>query len=702
MPYVYEDQIFKPKQTVLPQEGLVVPGNLSPWSRPILKNDDGSISNTRSISVETDEGEVLIPTVVDGKQLSEDEAISRYQDTGEHLGIFDSTEAANSYSEALHNEQARRIFRPDEELSDLQGIAAFRGAKTNLSDVLYEQFAQSFEENPIKATMRWNQLREDFHTGPHLTKEAADAQLTQAGLAGRLTVDVNGITQNALSTLIERKNVEIRRQEIFARSPGGFLEGSARLGVGLLTMASDPVTVAASFVPVVGQARYLKWLSATKSAWGRVGVRAGTGAIEGAVGNALIEPFIYASRRYEQADYDAVNSLMNVGFGALFGASLHTGVGALADVAKAFKFEGIAEAHGDPNFEFDFPREVLTGNETPFKIVEFARYQDIPVGELDRLSNMFDEVTSKGGTTAREIDSQGNSADALRFIISALRSSGKKFAVVDQDGKIVAALSYREKDGHIHGEFLGSTSPGAGRFLMKRMLDEARAKNLNIGLTPTPKARAFYKRLGFDETQHGMQFNARNQHIERTRESVGQAVQGEPINVIRPADDEADNITRLFEELKDLNRQANETTNPDQLSDLVRGAQDIQTELENLIGVDAVEMTLREMRGRQFAETGQEPTVPMSEIVVSPDPEIRQAIEQAEEVEKEISSDPVDDLDETLANAESDLAATESRLGIEEQDRKTDLDLEEVTEAASQATRWAKAAEIAENCLLRS
>ena len=89
--------------------GMLSQGNLDPWNRPALHNPDGSVSTTSSFSFGTKDGEVLIPSVVNGKRLSQEDAIDHYNKTGEHLGIFESPESADSYATWLHNEQARRM-----------------------------------------------------------------------------------------------------------------------------------------------------------------------------------------------------------------------------------------------------------------------------------------------------------------------------------------------------------------------------------------------------------------------------------------------------------------------------------------------------------------------------------------------------------------------------------------------------------------
>lgn len=95
----------KPKAQ--PPSGLIEAGNIDLHARPIVRNPDGSISTVRSMSVNFDGQEVLIPTVSDeGKVLSDNEAVDTYLRTGKHLGKFNTPEEASAYAESLHNEQA--------------------------------------------------------------------------------------------------------------------------------------------------------------------------------------------------------------------------------------------------------------------------------------------------------------------------------------------------------------------------------------------------------------------------------------------------------------------------------------------------------------------------------------------------------------------------------------------------------------------
>lgn len=89
-------------------KGMVEHGNINLLDRPTVKNKDGSISTVRTISIGTDQGEVLIPTVSDdGRLLSDDEAIALFEETGNHLGVFDNPDDATAYAESLHNQQEK-------------------------------------------------------------------------------------------------------------------------------------------------------------------------------------------------------------------------------------------------------------------------------------------------------------------------------------------------------------------------------------------------------------------------------------------------------------------------------------------------------------------------------------------------------------------------------------------------------------------
>jgi hypothetical protein len=81
-------------------------------NKPIasVKNQDGTISTVRTIGVNINGKEMLIPTVhPDGYIMSNDEAVERYKNTGEHFGEFDSPESSTKFAINLHNEHESKF-----------------------------------------------------------------------------------------------------------------------------------------------------------------------------------------------------------------------------------------------------------------------------------------------------------------------------------------------------------------------------------------------------------------------------------------------------------------------------------------------------------------------------------------------------------------------------------------------------------------
>jgi hypothetical protein len=81
-------------------------GNIDLTRQPRVLNPDGSISTVRSMSANFDGEEVLIPTTVGGRVVSDEEAIQEYLRTRRHLGKFKTPQEATAYADQLHNDYA--------------------------------------------------------------------------------------------------------------------------------------------------------------------------------------------------------------------------------------------------------------------------------------------------------------------------------------------------------------------------------------------------------------------------------------------------------------------------------------------------------------------------------------------------------------------------------------------------------------------
>lgn len=169
-------------------------------------------------------------------------------------------------------------------------------------------------------------------TEQRIAAEDARERVQAHGL--KLSIPEDGIPESALAELIERARAERIRNDVINRSPEGWHIALAKVGVALGTSLLDPLNVASVFVPVIGPARYSSMLARQSSALGRAGVRARVGAIEGTVGQALVEPIVYGSAQAEQADYDFTDSFIAIAFGTVLGGGLHTGAGAIGDAFR--------------------------------------------------------------------------------------------------------------------------------------------------------------------------------------------------------------------------------------------------------------------------------------------------------------------------------------------------------------------------------
>lgn len=107
-------------------EGVLEPGNIDLRRRPVVRNRDGSVSMARSFSVAKDGREYLIPTVSDeGRLLSDQEAIARFEKTGRHLGAFRTAQDAVEYADKLDREQ-EILYAANPE--DFKGVEVQKGS----------------------------------------------------------------------------------------------------------------------------------------------------------------------------------------------------------------------------------------------------------------------------------------------------------------------------------------------------------------------------------------------------------------------------------------------------------------------------------------------------------------------------------------------------------------------------------------------
>ncbi|MGE4077406.1 MAG: hypothetical protein AB7F22_17760 [Reyranella sp.] len=229
---------------------------------------------------------------------------------------------------------------PDVEEIDAQYLPS------TLGSVLGATASQAFDDAPLLSSIPKAVELDLARTRYAWTQKKFTHDEAKAYVEGDLGLpsdwlDKKDYNKMELDILGRRKREELARRDILGRDPGGFLRGSARLATALGVSVLDPINVASAFIPVISQERYAALLARQSSALGRAGVRVGVGAAEGAVGAAAIEPLTYAVHEQEMADYTMADSLINVGFGGVFGSVLHVGAGAIGDVAARGRLQQI-------------------------------------------------------------------------------------------------------------------------------------------------------------------------------------------------------------------------------------------------------------------------------------------------------------------------------------------------------------------------
>jgi hypothetical protein len=100
-------QSFRPEQAIMSPytQGMMGQGNIDLANRPRIPTKNGGYQTVYTMTAGIDNGKVvLLPRIVNGKILSEQEALNHYRKSGEHMGLFHSQKAADAYDKKLHKD----------------------------------------------------------------------------------------------------------------------------------------------------------------------------------------------------------------------------------------------------------------------------------------------------------------------------------------------------------------------------------------------------------------------------------------------------------------------------------------------------------------------------------------------------------------------------------------------------------------------
>ena len=168
----------------------------------------------------------------------------------------------------------------------------------------------------------------EFTGSPALSLDEQTRIIKESGLEGHVKAQ-EGYNAEALNIVMQDKQDEIDRALTREQAPAWMAPFGFAAGLG--TSFLDPINIASSFVPVLGEQRVMRMLANASGAGGRAAVRAGVGAVEGAVGAAMVEPVLYLAKNQQQADYGMTDSLLNIAFGAVMGGAMHSAAGVWGD-----------------------------------------------------------------------------------------------------------------------------------------------------------------------------------------------------------------------------------------------------------------------------------------------------------------------------------------------------------------------------------
>jgi hypothetical protein len=226
---------------------------------------------------------------------------------------------------------------------------------TTMGQQLASSAADAWDESPTSKLMRLNEmsaangivpdmggqpippeLAKMFADQPKISQDDAKAKVKAAGFDGEISVpDRPQVNEAAIDLMIDHAKTERERAATIADGPKGFISGALDFGTGFLVGAADPLNIAATMIPVVGEAHYAKLLAGGgESILARAAIRAGTGAAQGAAFSAAFLPVDWAADTSDGRDFTLSQALRSIIAGAGQFGVMHAGGGLMSDLLR--------------------------------------------------------------------------------------------------------------------------------------------------------------------------------------------------------------------------------------------------------------------------------------------------------------------------------------------------------------------------------
>ena len=247
-------------------------------------------------------------------------------------------------------------------------------------------FYNAWNYNPTSSVFRAvDQTQAYQESNTYINRDELNKQYGYLGLTFK-----EDTREGLVNYLVERKKLEKERANIISRGSDGKLAKSFFFLESLATGFVDPINIAASFIPVVGQARFANMVARS----GKNVARMKKGFVEGLVGNTAVEPLVYGVAKSEQADYDMYDSFTNIAVGGFIGSAAHIGFGRIGDY--------LAEVRGKPNI---YQRLAAISPENQRQLLDYSVGRVLK-GEPVNTGNVISERTSVGDAQLNKLDDQ--------------------------------------------------------------------------------------------------------------------------------------------------------------------------------------------------------------------------------------------------------------------------------------------------------
>ena len=294
------------------------------------------------------------------------------------------------------------------EATDADYNTAVDTAPVSLGTALKNIASQNWDYNPTSSLFRLKEKTEAYDlSDKYINKDELNAKYADMGLFFE-----KDTREGVVDYIVKRKKIEMERSNIISRGPKGLGAKAAYLGVGLATSFADPINVAASFVPVVGQARFAAMVAKS----GKNVARLKKGFTEATIGNIAVEPIVYGVAQGEQADYDYLDSFNAIAIGSVLGAGLHVGFGKIGDQ--------IAKLRGKPNI---YQRLAAVSPENQQALLKYTIGKHLR-GEKVDTGDLIVNRSRTGDKQLNELDDQ--IANFKKLYTDALKKGDRKSAKI--------------------------------------------------------------------------------------------------------------------------------------------------------------------------------------------------------------------------------------------------------------------------------